>query len=286
MNDSRQGSLNKYLKRVPVALFAVAFMLTACNFFDQATLPERPSLPVELPDLSDIPGIPDSLQDVPGLLEELELPDLSNIANLPDLSDLPLIQSEPGTLNLRGPTDKKVEIGEQIPGTDIQLIAINDGLAEFNIDGLRLDRTRGDSLDYVGPWPGTTEVEYNLRLRIYNVSSSNVRAAGVQQLIVRNINPVSSPPQQARFELKFPHAASASVGEVIDGTSFTYVGKNARGAEIGGLPEGDYPYRKTGDSVTWNGLLRSDIPIEYQLRVLLAREESINVGGTVSVYLP
>lgn len=282
MNYIERKYIQKYLKGFSTALVFLAFMLTACNFFDGATLPETPSLP----DISEIPGIPDSLQDVPDLLEELDLPDLSNIANLPSLSDLPAFQSEPGTLNLRGPTDKKIGIGELIPGTDIQLVAVNDGLAEFTIDGLRLERTRGDSLDYVGPWPGAADVEYNLRLRIYNVSASNVRAAGVQQLIVPNISPTPAPRQLARIELKFPHTTSAGSGEIIDGTSFTYVGKDDRGAEIGGLPEGDYPYRKTGDSITWNGLLRADIPIEYRLRVLLTREESINVGGTVSVYLP
>jgi len=245
--------VRKYLKQFTIASFILAFALTACNFFDRATLPNPP---IEIPDLADIPGIPDSLKNVPGLLEDLELPDLSKIADLPGLSDLPAFQREPGTLSLRGPTDKKVEIGERIPGTDIEL------------------------------WPGTSDITYNLRLRIYNISNSNVRAAGVQQLIVSKIQPMSAPPQKARIELKFPHTASARVGELIDGTTFGYVGQHERGAEISGLAEGDYPYRKTGDSIKWNGLLRSDIPIEYRLRVLLAREESINVGGTVAVYLP
>lgn len=281
--QSRRIYVHKYLKQFTIASFIIAFTLTACNFFDRATLP---SPPVGIPDISDIPGIPDSLKEIPGLLEELELPDLSKIADLPGLSDLPTAKSEPGTLSFRGPTDKKIEVGERIPGTDIELMAINDGVAEFYFSGLRSERTRGDSLDFAGPWPDTSDVTYNLRLRIYNISSSNVRAAGVQQLIVSKIQPTDAPPQKARIELKFPHAASASVGEIIDGTTFGYVGQHERGAEISGLPEGDYPYRKTGDSITWNGLLRADIPIEYRLRVLLAREESINVGGTVAVYLP
>lgn len=281
--QSRRMYVRKYLKQFTIASFILAFALTACNFFDRATLPNPP---IEIPDLADIPGIPDSLKNVPGLLEDLELPDLSKIADLPGLSDLPAFQREPGTLSLRGPTDKKVEIGERIPGTDIELKAINDGIAEFHFSGQRLERTRGDSLDFAGPWPGTSDITYNLRLRIYNISNSNVRAAGVQQLIVSKIQPMSAPPQKARIELKFPHTASARVGELIDGTTFGYVGQHERGAEISGLAEGDYPYRKTGDSIKWNGLLRSDIPIEYRLRVLLAREESINVGGTVAVYLP
>lgn len=283
--QARRTYLRKYLKQFAIASCILVFVLTACNFFDQATLPEVPDIS-DLPDLSEIPGIPDSLSGIPGMLEELGLPDLSQIANLPDLSALPIFQDEPGTVNLRGPTDKKVEIGERIPGTDIELVAINDGVAEFLIAGLRLERTRGDSLDFDGPWPGTAGITYNIRLRIYNVSSSNVRAAGVQQLLVENIQPVPAPPQKARIELKFPHAASAGSGETIEGTTFGYVGQNDRGAEISGLPEGDYPYRKLGDSIKWTGLLRPDVPIEYQLRVLLAREESINVGGTVAVYLP
>ena len=280
--QSRRNYLRKYLKQFALGSCLVVLVLTACNFLDEAKLPEVP----DIPDLSDIPGIPDSLNGIPGMLEELGLPDLSNIANLPDVSSLPIFQNEPGTVNLRGPTDKKVEIGERIPGTDIELSAINDGVAEFLVNGLRLERTRGDSLDFDGSWPGTADVTYSLRLRIYNVSSSNVRAAGVQQLVVAGIQPLPAPSQKARIELKFPHAAAADVGELIEGTTFGYVGQNERGAEISGLPEGDYPYRKTGDSITWSGLLRPDIPVEYSLRVLLAREESINVGGTVAVYLP
>jgi len=286
MMHLRRQYVRKHLKQFTLASCVLALVLTACNFFDRATLPDVPEIPIEIPDLSDIPGIPDSLSGIPGMLEELGVPDLSNIANLPDISSLPIFKSEPGTINLRGPTDKKVGIGERIPGTDIDLIAITDGIAEFNVNGLRLERTRGDSLDFDGSWPGVADVTYNLRLRIYNISSSTVRAAGVQQLVVSQVQPVPAPPQKGRIELKFPHAAAAGVGELIEGTTFGYVGTNERGAEISGLPAGDYPYRKSGDSITWTGLIRADIPVAYRLRVLLARDESINVGGTVAVYLP
>ncbi|MEZ4659817.1 MAG: hypothetical protein R2911_19860 [Caldilineaceae bacterium] len=265
-------------------VFGVSFsaFLAACRE-NLPSMPELPNLPVELPD---IPGIPTSLQDLPNLISDLGLPDLSQIANLPGLDALPSLQDQPGMLTVQGPTERRVGLGERIPGTDIQLVAVNGSEAEFQIAGMRSVRVAGDSLDFDGEWPGINGVTYYARLRLYHVGSDNIRAAGVHQLVIRNIQPVESAVQLGNFTLKFPVVASANRGAQFKGLTLGYVGQDDRGAQISGLPQGDYPYRKTGDSIVWNGQLRPDIPAQYNFRVLLYGADSLRIGGVVNISLP
>ncbi|MEZ4711024.1 MAG: hypothetical protein R3A44_27750 [Caldilineaceae bacterium] len=257
-------------------------LLAACRD-NLPAMPDLPDLPVDLPN---IPGIPTSLNDLPGLIGELGLPDLSQITNLPGLDALPTLQDEPGVLTLQGPTERRVGVGERIPGTDVQLVAVNGSEAEFRIAGMRSVRVAGDSLDFDGDWPGVGGVTYHARLRLYHVGSDNIRAAGVHQLIVRNIQPVESAVQPGNFTLKFPVVASAGRGAQFKGLTLGYVGEDERGAQISGLPQNDYPYRKTGDSIVWNGQLRPDIPVQYSFRVLLYGADSLRIGGVVTISLP
>ena len=102
-----------------ILLLATAFLAAACG--DER--PRVPSLPtVELPTLDELPldnlpGLPPALREVPGVLEELGLPDLSEIANLPELSDLPALRNEPGTVAFNGPLERGLRVGERLPGT-------------------------------------------------------------------------------------------------------------------------------------------------------------------------
>ena len=264
-----------------ICVLVLSSLLVACR----ENLPAMPELP-ELPDLSNIPGIPASLQDLPGLIGELGLPDLSQIANLPGLDALPSLQDEPGVLTLQGPTERRVGLGERIPGTDIELMAVNGSEAEFRIAGMRSVRVAGDSLDFDGDWPGISGVSYSARLRLYHVGSDNIRAAGVHQLVIRNIQPVENATPLGAFTLKFPIVTSVNRGAQFKGLTLGYVGEDDRGAQMSGLPQGDYPYRKTGDSIVWNGQLRPDIPAQYSFRVLLYSADSLRVGGIVNISLP
>jgi len=76
------------------------------------------------------------------------------------------------------------------------------------------------------------------------------------------------------------------VGQRLKGNSLGYVGTAERGAEFSGLPAGDFPYRKVGDSLRWRGFLRSDIPIEYNMRVVFYASSSVEVAGVATLQLP
>ncbi|MEX1018326.1 MAG: hypothetical protein WDZ49_01630 [Litorilinea sp.] len=272
-------------------LILPALLVGACTMPNVPGMPELSDMP-EIPDLTrltDIPGIPRELADVPNLLQELGLGDLANLEDLPGLDTLPFLRSEPGALVLRGPVERGVQVGERIPGTDIVLQGITEEGAVFEIAGMRSVRTYADSLDFDGDWPGVPGVSYNLRLRLYQISRDRVRAAGVHQVGILNVAPVvggAQPGTPAGQELSFPSTWGLAPGAAIPGTTFTYVGVHERGAEIGGLGEGIYPYHKLGDSVRWHGQLRPDIAADYQLRMLAYGADSARVGGIVTIYLP
>lgn len=238
----------------------------------------------ELPDLSELQ---EQLADLPNVLRDLGLPDLSQIPNLPELADLPIQQSPAGGILFAGPTERSLTVGERIPGTDIVLSAITDEGAEFQIAGLRSVRKAGDSLDFDGDWPEMEGVEYYLRSRIYLLNETSVRLAGVQQLIVNNIQPtVQANVSLDEPTLKFPFTVSAAPSESFPGLTYRFIASADQGAQLSGLPEGDYPYRKVGDSIIWQGALRTDIAVRYDLRLLFYNETGARVGGIVTVALP
>lgn len=268
-------------------LLVGAGLLAGCTLPGISDLRDIPGMP-DLGRLTDIPGIPRELADVPNLLEDLNLGDLANLENLPGIDTLPFLRTPPGALALRGPVERNLRIGDGLAGTDIVLVGIEPDGAVFEIAGMRSVRTYADSLDFDGGWAGLEGVSYNLRLRVYQISNNSVRAAGVQQLVVPSVAPVAtaSIPVENRIELSFPVTWGLAPGEVIPGTTLRYVGMQERGAEFAGLGDGVFPFHKVGDSLRWRGNLRSDLPAEYQLRVLAYGSDSARVGGIVSVWLP
>jgi len=272
--------------RTAVAL-AVLILATACG---SEKAPEFPSasdnikqLPAAQAILEEFPG---ALEEIPGALEDLGLPDISQIANLPQIDDLPAMQSPPGAIIFNGPTEFRLRPGETVPGTDIQFIAVTDEGAEFSIANLRSIRTIGDSLDFDGNWPGIDGVTFNLRTRIYRIGNNSIRAAGVHQLTVERISPAAANVEMGSHTTRFLYSSGAASGERFNGMTLGYAGTDARGGELFGLAPGDYPYRKVGDSIAWQGQLRADIPVEYAARMLLYGETSARIGGVVKVSLP
>ncbi|MEM7129955.1 MAG: hypothetical protein AAF702_26735 [Chloroflexota bacterium] len=274
---------SSYLLLMVLVSLLFTAVSSGCGVVDLPQVPEIPELP-------DIPGLPQSLDElteqIPGILDELEIPDLSGIANLPDLSDLPGFTTEPGVISFQGPTEKRINIGETIPGTDIQLTSIDDQGANFQIAGYNSRRATGDSLDFDGGWSGLDGITYTVRLRIYRIGSESVRAAGVHQMVIQNIQPVAGPVPQHDQYLRVPFSIAANSGENLKGLTIGYVGSADRGGELSGLSGDEYPFRKIGDSISWEGTVRNDIPVRYSLRVLYYGANSIRVGGTVAVYLP
>lgn len=263
--------------------------LAACSI---PNIPQLPGMP-DLGQLPDIPGMPTELADMPGLLQDLGLGELVNLEELgldelPGLDSLPMLRTRPGALALRGPLERRIGLGEQIPGTDIVLVDIEPDGAVFQIAGLRSVRTYADSLDFDGSWGDVQGVEYSLRLRIYQIGRDSIRAAGVHQLEILESNPQPTGPivgSRGRTELRFPVTWGVNRGAGIPGTTLRYVGSHERGGEIGPVDDDVYPYHKVGDSIRWRGEQRPNVHTDYQLRMLSYGEQSARVGGMVVVTL-
>lgn len=275
------------LCRLVSSLLIALTLLSACFGPD---LPGAPQMP-KLPSPRNLPGVEELLDQLPGfdldLLKELGLPDLSDIADLPQLVDLPSVDVAENAIAFAGPTEMRIEIGDFIRGTDIQLTGIVDGRAEFLFSGLRAERIAGDSLDFDGPWPNIGGVDYLLRLRVYRVTEEYVRAAGVHRLLIEGVQPIHQPALVLQENpLKVAYTSSVGPDEQFKGTTFGYVGQGEQGAEISGIPAGDFPFRKTGDSLRWQGMLRPDLPSHFDLRIVLYGENSVEVVGIVSLQLP
>ena len=276
----------KFYRLLSVVLIALA-LLTACFRPD---LPGAPQLP-KPPSPRSIPGLEDLLDKLPGfdldMLRELDLPDLSGIADLPQLADLPGLSVGEDAIAFTGPTEIRINVGDVIRGTDIQLAAIVDERAEFLFAGLRAERIAGDSLDFDGAWPDIGGVDYSLRLRIYRVTEDYVRAAGVQRVVIEGIQPLHQPNVTVNEgSPKLTYTGSIAVGQVLKGTTFGYAGPGEQGAEISGFPAGDFPFRKTGDSLRWQGMLRPDLPCVFNMRIVHYGENSVQVIGIVTIQLP
>lgn len=287
MRTDNPSCLSVKLSRLISSLIIPLALLSACFGPD---LPGAPQMP-KLPSPRSLPGVDELLDQLPGfdldLLKELELPDLSDIADLPQMVDLPTVDLAENAMAFTGPTEMRIEIGEFIRGTDIQLNAIVDGRAQFLFSGLRAERIAGDSLDFDGPWPNIGGVDYLLRLRVYRVTEEYVRAAGVQRLLIEGIQPIHQPAMVLQENpLKMTYTGSVAPGDLLKGTTFGYVGQAEQGAEISGIPAGDFPFRKTGDSLRWQGMLRPDLPAQFDLRIVHFGENSVQVAGIVSMQLP
>ncbi len=267
-------------------LVRMTFLLTTLIVFTACTAEQPLARPASPDSINELPGAQALLEELPGMLDDLGLPDISQIANLPQIDELPVMQSPPGGIIFNGPTEYRLKPGDTIPGTDIRFVAITDEGAEFEIANLRSIRAIGDSLDFDGNWPGIDGVTYNLRTRIYRIGSENIRAAGVHQLAIERISPTDTNVGMGDHTTRFLYSSGAESGERFDGMTLGYVGGTDRGGELSGLPAGDYPYRKVGDSVGWRGQLRPDIPVEYAARMLLYGENSARIGGVVKVSLP
>ncbi len=72
-------------------------------------------------------------------------------------------------------------------------------------------------------------------------------------------------------------------GKAIPGTTLTYQGKTDQGALLGGV-EG-YPYRKTADSILWEGRLRDRVWLQLEGRTGLFDDDRLQVLGLATVWV-
>lgn len=226
----------------------------------------------------------------------------------PDQSSTPAPQGIPGAIQkaiehttsqprqsdrlvYRGPIEQTIAAGSVLPSTKIQYVgATEDGTAQVLIDGQRAFKRGGDSLDWTGsPVQGVT---VNLSDRVLWFNPDRLQLVGTIRLAVDNIAPqrstipqISNQPTPNVLVYRVPVIYRVKQGERIPGTTLTYLKNTEKGAELGGLPQDEYPYRQGGDSIVWQGQLRSGVYLDLSMRTAVYDDNNLNVTGLATIIL-
>jgi hypothetical protein len=189
---------------------------------------------------------------------------------------------KPGELSYTAPYELSLDVGKTLPGTDIGYVGSADQGAHFRINGQDVYKQKGDSLTWTGTPVPSVSLSFSGRLAWYTDATAYI--IGTSTIKISNATPqlVSSVPEGP---LRYRAVVTYNVGKGKDipGTLVTYNGKSDQGAELSGL-EGS-GYRKTGDSIVWQGKVRDGVYIAVNVRTLFYTDTMLQVAGTVEVVL-
>ena len=181
-----------------------------------------------------------------------------------------------------GPIEISVDQGAFIPGTDIRYLGQTERGAQLSIGGQTAIKKMGDSLDWRGDMVRGVAVDQTLRVAL--ITDQALHSLGTVRIIVTN--PVAEPGpvnRSAPVHYKLPVGYHVEAGQTIPGTTLTYVGRSGESAELGNI-EG-YPYRKVGDSITWQGQLRTGLWLDLNLRAMLITDAQLDLVGTADLWI-
>ncbi len=185
-----------------------------------------------------------------------------------------------GALVFDGATENGVKPGETIPGTNIRFVAkVGDG-AQVVINDQIANKKIGDSLDWQGPVaPG---VDVSMPQRIALITNDRLQTVGTVRVTVRGVNPVAGPaPAGARYTYKVGSGYTVRKGQRVPGTTLVYKAKTDQGAQFDGTS--DYPYRRIGDSLSWQGQLASGVYLATTLRVVAYTDDIVTLAGLATI---
>ncbi len=180
------------------------------------------------------------------------------------------------------PTTLTVKAGQALAGTDIIYQKMEGDNARVLIKGQPATKRKGDSVDWKGsPMSG---VAVDMRLRVVWYTEEELRLAGTVKVSVDEVDPKAGT-LRTTSPLHFtgPVAYGVAKGARIPGTTLYYEGQTEEGAQLGGL--GEYPFRKMGDSILWEGQLRPGVYIRLDVRAVQFDDRSLRVAGLVNLWL-
>ncbi len=185
-----------------------------------------------------------------------------------------------GALTYDGATENGIAPGEIIPGTNIRFVQKTDAGAEVLINDQRAIKQIGDSLD----WSGTVGpgVEVSMPQRIALITENRLQTVGTVRVTIPGVNPVAgSVPAAGQYTYKVASGYTVRKGEHVPGTTLVYQGKTDQGAQFGGTS--DYPYRRVGDSLTWQGQLAQGVDLDTTFRVVAYTDEIVTLAGLATI---
>ena len=188
----------------------------------------------------------------------------------------------PSQLTYKLPTKITVAVGDELPGTGIRFDGLSENGADLLIRGQRAIKRKGDSVDWSGnPLDG---VFVDLKLRVVWYTEEELHLVGTAKVVIDEVSP-----QPAAISTTSPISYGGAVayglskGAVIPGSTIVYEGRTDDGAKLSGI-EG-YPYRKEGDSISWQGTLRPDVYIRLNVRVAQFDDKGMRVLGLATLWI-
>ncbi len=177
--------------------------------------------------------------------------------------------------------------GESVPETQLHYVGRDGPAYLVTLDGLEANKRVGDSLNWRGIIAPGVATEYKLRV-LPTFSSTTLLALGSVELNIMNPKPVflENPAADTSATLHFDNAEidfSIGQGGTVPGTPFVFVGMTEDGAQFSGV-EG-YPYRDLGDSLNWTGRLRGNVTIQYDMRVVSIKDETVRLLGKGELWI-
>ena len=188
----------------------------------------------------------------------------------------------PSKLTYKLPTTITVAAGNELPGTDIRFEGLTENAASLLIRGQTALKRKGDSVD----WSGTPidGVFGDLKLRVVWYTEEKLHLLGTAKVVIEDVDPQpASIPTTSSISYGGAAAYGVSKGAVIPGSTIVYEGRTEDGARLGGI-EG-YPYRKEGDSIVWEGTLRSGVYARLSVRVVQFDDKGMRVLGLVTLWI-
>jgi hypothetical protein len=231
-----------------------------------------PALACKMPDIPDQPSIP-------GLVEPTPVGSPTPIGD---------------TISYLIPAySQNLKPGETVPGTQLTYVGSSESGHEVTIGGQPAIKKAGDSFYWSGVIAPGVFANYNLRLTTSFFGGMPV--AGPVELIILFPEPqplILDGDPQAKYHMgNIVIDYHVPLNEKIPGTTLVYQGLESQGlgnqsttlARIGGL--NGYPNLAVGDSLVWSGILRENVAVRYNLRVVSFDEENLRVVGTGELWI-
>ena len=190
-------------------------------------------------------------------------------------------QNAIGRLSYSLPTAITVAKGKAVPGTDIIYEGMGNDAVTMLIKGQRAIKRKGDSLDWSGNQADGVAVKLTLRIAWF--SEQEVNLVGVAKITLDGVNPQAGAiSTTSPIKYAGPVAYSVNKDQRIPGSTVSYIGHSDEGAQLGNVQ--DYPYRKGGDSILWEGTLRPGVFVRLELRVAQYDDKALRLAGLATLW--
>ncbi|MBI5652124.1 MAG: membrane lipoprotein lipid attachment site-containing protein [Chloroflexi bacterium] len=189
----------------------------------------------------------------------------------------------PNVLAYEAPVSLTIKKDTLLPGTTLAYNGKSEtGAARLMIAGQLAPKQVADNVEWQGsPAPNLT---IKLATRVATFDDSAITLIGTAHVEIKDIKPqAGGTPGTPLIEFGPLVTYSLAKNEFVPGTNLAYTGSTANSAQFIGV-EG-VPYRKSGDSIQYNGRLAPKVFLRLDLRLIRFTETDAVVGGQAKIII-